>query len=62
MTETFLQGKLERQPTPYPKEMKHRIQHMRNLALKQLGIPGGKSPVSTKEEDQKVKTCTLGRP
>ena len=27
--------------------MKHRIQHMRNLALKQLGIPGGKTPVST---------------
>ncbi len=35
------QGTLERHPTPYPKEMKHRIQHMRNLALKQLNIPNG---------------------
>lgn len=37
----ILQGKLERCPTPYPKEMKHRIQHMRNLALKQLNVPNG---------------------
>ena len=36
-----LKGKLERCPTPYPKEMKNRIQHMRNLALKQLNIPNG---------------------
>ena len=36
-----LKGNLERCPTPYPKEMKNRIQHMRNLALKQLNIPNG---------------------
>ena len=34
-------GRLERTPTPYPKEMKHRIQHMRNLALKELNVGNG---------------------
>lgn len=33
----FSQGRLQRTPTPYPKEMKQRIQHIRNLAMKQLG-------------------------
>ena len=33
------QSQLRRIPTPYPKEMKHRLNHMRNLALKQLNLP-----------------------
>ena len=33
------QSHLRRIPTPYPKEMKHRLDHMRNLALKQLNLP-----------------------
>ena len=37
-----LKGRLERTPTPYPKEMKQRVQHVRNLAMKQLGnTPNG---------------------
>ena len=38
------QGNLKRTPTPYPKEMKHRLQHMRNLAYKQLNVPNGAAP------------------
>ncbi len=41
------EGNLQRTPTPYPKEMKHRLQHMRNLALKQLNVPNGQVKVTT---------------
>ena len=40
-------SRLQRTPTPYPKEMKQRIQHVRNMALKQHpvtasgGVAGG---------------------
>ena len=44
----ILQGKLERCPTPYPKEMKQRAQHMRNLAMKQ-STPNGEVRWNTAE-------------
>ena len=34
-------GRLTRTPTPYPKEMKQRIQHVRNMALKQTHLRSG---------------------
>ena len=36
-----MQSRLERIPTPYPKEMKDKFIHMRNLAVKQSGLPNG---------------------
>ena len=44
-------GRLERTPTPYPKEMKHRIQHMRNLAMKELHVVNN-GDVKTRSPDQ----------
>ena len=40
-------SRLKRTPTPYPKEMKHRVQHMRNLALKQANVPNGEAKGGT---------------
>ena len=35
------QGKLSRCPTPYPKEMKEKMRHMKNLAtLQQISVSG----------------------
>lgn len=35
------QGKLTRCPTPYPKEMKEKMRHMKNLAtLQQISVSG----------------------
>ena len=38
-----LQGHLVRCPTPYPKEMREKARHMRNLALRQ-SMGDGASP------------------
>ena len=35
----MLQNQLQRTPTPYPKELKSRIQQIRNLAIKKAGGP-----------------------
>ena len=40
-------SRLKRTPTPYPKEMKQRVQHMRNLALKQANVPNGEAKGGT---------------
>lgn len=55
-------AQLQRHPTPYPKEMKYRAQHMQKLALKQLNVKDNKLPSGTASdggiETEGVRTCS----